>query len=77
MGVGEGNAIMYAKFCSVEERETGTQSNIRNARMREREKARGIAEREEERKERGHASREGPAGTRAQLCYYQYLYCVL
>ena len=32
------------------------------------EKARGNAEREEEMKERGHASREGPAGTRAQLC---------
>ena len=30
-------------------------------------KARGNAEREEEMKERGHASREGPAGTRAQL----------
>ena len=29
------------------------------------EKARGNAEREEELKERGHASREGPAGTRA------------
>ena len=26
------------------------------------------AEREEEMQERGHASREGPAGTRAQLC---------
>ena len=34
------------------------------------EKARGNAEREEEMKERGHASREGPAGTRAQLCIY-------
>ena len=33
-------------------------------------KARGNAEREEEMKERGHASREGPAGTRAQLCKY-------
>ena len=32
------------------------------------EKARGNAEREEEMKEHGHASREGPAGTRAQLC---------
>ena len=32
------------------------------------EKARGNAEREEEMKERGHVSREGPAGTRAQLC---------
>ena len=32
------------------------------------EKARGNAEREEEMKVRGHASREGPAGTRAQLC---------
>ena len=32
------------------------------------EKARGNAEREEEMKERGHASRKGPAGTRAQLC---------
>ena len=32
------------------------------------EKARGNAEREEEMKERGHASCEGPAGTRAQLC---------
>ena len=32
------------------------------------EKARGNAEREEEMKERGHASREGPAGTRALLC---------
>ena len=31
------------------------------------EKARGNAEREEEMKERGHASHEGPAGTRAQL----------
>ena len=31
------------------------------------EKARGNAEREEEMKERGHVSREGPAGTRAQL----------
>ena len=31
------------------------------------EKARRNAEREEEMKERGHASREGPAGTRAQL----------
>ena len=31
------------------------------------EKARGNAEREEEMKERGHSSREGPAGTRAQL----------
>ena len=35
------------------------------------EKACGNAEREEEMKERGHASREGPAGTRAQLCYKQ------
>ena len=34
------------------------------------EKGRGNAEREEEMKERGHASREGPAGTRAQLCIY-------
>ena len=33
------------------------------------EKARGNAERKEEMKERGHASREGPAGTRAQLWY--------
>ena len=33
------------------------------------EKARGNAEREEEMKERGHASRKGPAGTRAQLWY--------
>ena len=32
------------------------------------EKARGNAEREEEMKEPGHASREGPAGMRAQLC---------
>ena len=32
------------------------------------EKARGNAEREEEMKECRHASREGPAGTRAQLC---------
>ena len=31
------------------------------------EKARGNAEREEEMKERGHASREGPAGTRPAL----------
>ena len=31
------------------------------------EKARGNAERKEEMKERGHASCEGPAGTRAQL----------
>ena len=31
------------------------------------EKARGNAKREEEMKERGHASHEGPAGTRAQL----------
>ena len=31
------------------------------------EKARGNAEREEEMKERGHASGKGPAGTRAQL----------
>ena len=31
------------------------------------EKARGNAEREEEMKERGHATRKGPAGTRAQL----------
>ena len=34
------------------------------------EKARGNAEREEEMKERGHASREGPAGMRAQLCLF-------
>ena len=33
------------------------------------EKARGNAEREEEMKERGHASRKGPAGMRAQLWY--------
>ena len=32
------------------------------------EKACGNVECEEEMKERGHASREGPAGTRAQLC---------
>ena len=32
------------------------------------EKARGNAEREEEMKERGHVSREGPAGTCARLC---------
>ena len=32
------------------------------------EKAREIAEHKEEMKERGHVSREGPAGTRAQLC---------
>ena len=68
-----------AKYFSVEERETGTRSKIWNAGMRERgnanvgtrkknfEKARGNAEREEEMKERGHASHEGPAGTRAQL----------
>ena len=38
------------------------------------EKARRNAKREEERKERGHASREreGPAGTHAQLCYLHY-----
>ena len=34
------------------------------------EKARGNAEHEEEMKERGHASRERPAGTRAQLCVH-------
>ena len=34
------------------------------------EKARGNAEREEEIKELGHPSREGPAGTRAQLWLY-------
>ena len=32
------------------------------------EKAHGNAEREEEMKERRHASLKGPAGTRAQLC---------
>ena len=53
---------------------------IWNARTRERgnanlgtqkksfEKARGNAEREEEMKELGHASREVSAGTRSQLC---------
>ena len=71
-----------AKYFSVEERETGTQSKIWNARTREHEnagtrmlvrekknfeKARGNAEREEEMKECGHASHEGPAGKRAQL----------
>ena len=64
-----------AKYFSVEERETGTRSKIWNAGtrilVREKknfEKARGNAEREEEMKESGHASDEGPAGTRAQLC---------
>ena len=77
--LGEGNAIIFrnAKYFSVEERETGTQSKIWNARTWEREswyvkksfeKARGNAECEAEMKERGHASRKGPAGTRAQLC---------
>ena len=51
-----------------------------NARTREREswyakksfeKARGKAEREEEMKERGHASRDGPAGTRPALILFQ------
>ena len=42
--------------------------------MREKssEKARGNAEREEEMKERGQASREGPARTRPQLCLISY-----
>ena len=36
------------------------------------EKAHGNAEREEEMKERGHASHEGPAGMRAQLWLSQW-----
>ena len=40
------------------------------------EKARGNAEREEEMKECGHASREGPAGTRAQLWVLLYCTCL-
>ena len=38
--------------------------------VREKKALKKHAEREEEMKERGHASREGPAGTRAQLCKY-------
>ena len=73
MGVGRGERNYV--LGTVEERETGTRSKIWNARTREREswyakknfeKARGNAERKEEMKERSHASREGPAGTRAQ-----------
>ena len=54
-----------------------------NARTREREswyakknveKARGNAERVEEMKKRWHASREGPAGTRTQLCSISIFY---
>ena len=60
-----------AKYFSVEERETGTRSKIWNARTqifeREKKALKKHAEHEEEMKERGHASHEGPAGTRAQL----------
>ena len=53
-------------------RETGMCYKIWNARtrilVREKKALKKHAEREEEMKERGHASREGPAGTRAQLC---------
>ena len=41
------------------------------------EKARGNAEREVEMKERGHASRKRPAGTRTQLCVHVHRVCIV
>ena len=66
------HANFFFKFAKLERvtkfgtRECGN-GNL-GTRKKSFEKARGNAEREEEMKERGHASREGPAGTRAQLC---------
>ena len=59
------------KFGMRERENAGTRILVREKKNFE--KARGNAEREEEMKERGHATREGPAGTRAQLWILQYI----
>ena len=79
MGVGRGerNYVLgtrniFQLKSAKQEREAkfGTRDNANlGTRKKSFEKALGNAEREEEMKERGDASREGPAGTRAQLCY--------
>ena len=51
---------------NLERENAGTRILVREKKSFE--KARGNTERKEEMKERRHASREGPAGTHAQLC---------
>ena len=69
--LGMRNIFLFRSAKQEREAKFGTRKR-RNANLGTRkkgfEKVCGNAEREEEMKEHGHASREGPAGTHAQLC---------